>query len=68
MHTNQLYDNGCTGGQPRVDGRVVVYEQLVRSAPYSDDEGGCDEHMEEHVEHGEGTVRPRGFFVASRIR
>lgn len=48
-YTNQLYGNGCTSGQPRVYLFVVQYEQLVRGAPYADDKGRYDEHMEEHV-------------------
>jgi len=68
LDTNQLYEDGRTGGQPRVHGRVVVHEQLVRSSPYADDEGGCDEHMEEHVEHGERSVRPRGVYAVPRWR
>lgn len=58
--TYQLYGNGRAGGQPGVDFLVVEHEQLVRRAPYTDDEGGRDEHVQEHVEDGERSVRPRG--------
>lgn len=58
-HTNQLQSDGCADGQPRVDHVMVEDEKLVRSAPYADDEGGGDEHVQEHVEHGERAIRPR---------
>lgn len=58
-YTNQLHDDGPADGQPRVHPQVVENKQLVRSAPYADDKGGRDEHVQKHVEHGQRAVRPR---------
>jgi len=68
IRTYQLYDDGRAHGQPRVDSPVVEDEQLVRGAPYADDEGGRDEHVQEHVENGERAVRPRGVHAPRRRR
>lgn len=58
-NTNQLHDDAPADGQPRVHLLVVVDEKLVRTAPYADDDGGRDEHVQEHIEHGQRAVRPR---------
>lgn len=57
--TNQLDENARAGGQQRVEVILEEHKELVRGAPYADDEGGHDEHVQEHVEHGERESQAR---------
>lgn len=53
VRTNQLYYDGRDAAQPRIEIVVDEDDELVRCAPYAYDQGGHDEHVQEHVDDGQ---------------